>query len=175
MKVQLKRWTMDDQERLQAIMSQVDRSYLSNRLPDHYTLEDAAWWIGMAREKDGKEGVFRAIWLDGQCVGNISVEKKSDVYERDGEIGYMVREEAQGKGVMTEAVRLICQEAFDILKLERITGMVYAPHEASRQILRKNGFDLEGILRRGVCKHGQVYDLCIYGKVKPMERKKPSE
>ena len=33
--------------------------------------------------------------------------------------------------------------------------------------LEKNGFELEGLLKQAVDKNGNIYNLCIYGKVKP--------
>ena len=87
MKVELRKWTMDDCARMAEICTLLDRSYLSDQLPDPYTEDSAAWWINMALEKEGKEGVFRAILADGTVVGNISVERKQDVYRQDAEIG----------------------------------------------------------------------------------------
>lgn len=82
------------------------------------------------------------------------------------EIGYLLRTDMQSKGIMTEAVRQICGIAFQELELLRITGLVYTPNIASRRVLEKNGFALEGIMRQAVVKPGTVYDLCIYGKLK---------
>ena len=94
------------------------------------------------------------------------MEQKEDVYRRDGEIGYYLLKEYAGKGVMTEAVRRICEEAFVVLPLLRITGLVYEPNMASRRVLEKNGFVPEGRMRQAVWKDQQVYDLCIYGKLR---------
>ena len=105
MKVELRKWTMDDCARMAEICTLLDRSYLSDQLPDPYTEDSAAWWINMALEKEGKEGVFRAILADGMVVGNISVERKQDVYRQDAEIGYFLLTERWSKGIMTEAVR----------------------------------------------------------------------
>ena len=41
-------------------------------------------------DRDGKDGVFRAVCLDGKIVGNISVEQGTDVYRCGAEIGYML-------------------------------------------------------------------------------------
>ena len=67
---------------------------------------------------------------------------------------------------MTEAVRQACDAAFRQLDIVRITGAVYAPNLASRRVLEKNGFTLEGTLRSGVFKDGRLQDLCLYGKLK---------
>ena len=164
MKVELKKWSLDDKKQLMDICNSVERDYLSDRLPYPYTEECADWWLNMVLEHDGKDGVFRAIVADGKIVGNISVEQKSDVYRKDAEIGYMLITEEWSRGIMTEAVKKICEEAFAELPILRITGMVYAPNTASRRVLEKNGFELEGIMKNAVVKKGRIYDLCIYGK-----------
>lgn len=166
MKIELREWSMDDKESMANICNHVERDYLSNRLPYPYTIEDAKWWLNMASKQEGKEGVFRSIIVDGEIVGNISVEKKSDVYGKDGEIGYFLMTESWSKGIMTEAVRQICEIAFEKLDIIRITGLIYEPNVASRRVLEKNGFELEGVMKRAVVKGEKVYDLYIYGRLK---------
>ena len=166
MNIKLAKWTQEIKPELIKICNDVDRSYLSNRLPYPYTEESADWWVGMVSEHDGKDGVFRAIVADDNIVGNISVEQKSDVYCKDGEIGYLLLTDFWSKGIMTEAVRQICDIAFAELDIIRITGLVYAPNIASQRVLEKNGFVREGLQRNAVYKDGKVYDLCVYGKLK---------
>ena len=36
----------------------------------------------MVEEHKGKDGIFRAIEVDGKILGNISVEQDGDVYEK---------------------------------------------------------------------------------------------
>ena len=120
----------------------------------------------MAAEHDGKDGLFRAILADGQLAGSISIEQKADVYRKDAEIGYLLLTEYWGKGIMTESVGRICEMAFSELDIIRITGLVYEPNAASRRVLEKNGFVREGLMRNAVYKNGNVYDLCVYGKLK---------
>ena len=88
--VSLRPWTMEDKEDLARLCNGVDRSYVRNSLPFPYTEKDAEWWIGMTLDRDGKDGVFRAVCLDGKVVGNISVEQGTDVYRCGAEIGYML-------------------------------------------------------------------------------------
>ena len=169
MNVKLVKWTQENKHELIKICNEVDRSYLSNRLPYPYTEESADWWLGMVSEHDGKDGVFRAIAADGKIVGNISVEQKSDVYCKDAEIGYLLLTDCWSKGIATEAVRQICAEAFSELDIIRITGLVYAANIASARVLEKNGFAREGLQRNAVYKDGKIYDLCLFGKLKETE------
>ena len=59
MKITLKPWTEDLKQDLIHICNTVNRTYLTNRLPDPYTEESADWWLNMVREKDGTEGLIR--------------------------------------------------------------------------------------------------------------------
>ncbi|GAB6169563.1 GNAT family N-acetyltransferase [Clostridium carnis] len=164
MEFKLKKWEVEDKNRLTKICNEINREYLSNRIPYPYTEDDATWWINMTGEQEGKEGIFRAIIVDGNYVGNISVERKSDVSCKDAEIGYLLLTEKWSNGIMTKAVKEICEIAFDKLDIVRITGLVYKPNIASQRVLEKNDFVLEGIMRNAVFKNGNIYDMCIYGK-----------
>lgn len=166
MTLELMKWVPALKQELIDICNSVDRTFLSDRLPYPYTEESADWWLGMVSEHEGKDGVFRAISVDGKIVGNISVEQKADVYCKDGEIGYLLLTPCRSRGIMTEAVRQICEIAFSELDIIRITGLVYAPNIASRRVLEKNAFIQEGLQRNAVYKDGNIFDLCVYGKLK---------
>ena len=166
MEIKLVKWSEDLKGDLIDLCNKADRSFLSGRMPYPYTEEAAEWWLGMVSEHDGKDGLFRAIVVDGKVAGNISVEQKADVYCRDGEIGYLLLTDFWSKGIMTEAVRQICEAAFAELNIIRITGLVYAPNTASQRVLERNGFVKEGLQKNAVYKDGRIYDLCLYGKIK---------
>ena len=166
MTIELINWTSERKTELCRICNQVDRRYLSGRLPYPYTQADADWWLEQVANKEDSSGIFRAIVVDGQYAGNISVELKEDVYEQDAEIGYMLTDDFRSRGIMTQAVSQICDIAFCQLNIVRITGLVYAPNTASRRVLEKNGFALEGVMKNAVSKNGRLYDLCIYGKLR---------
>lgn len=131
-----------------------------------YTNESAEWWLNTIKGNEGKKGVFREIIVDGEIVGTISIEQKDDVYRKDSEIGYYLLQEVYSKGIMSEAVRQICEIAFETLDIIRITGLVYEPNIASRKVLERNGFLLEGKMEKAVIKNNNIFDLCIYGKVR---------
>lgn len=162
----LRQWTKDDIKELANLMNNADRSYLSNGLPYPYTDENARWWINMVADKEEKDGLYRAVIVDGKIVGMVSLEKKSDVFEKDADISYLLMTEYWGKGITTQAVRKICEEAFEKLDILRITGSVFEENEASKKVLTKVGFVLEGVMRNAVYKNGKVMDLYHYGLYK---------
>lgn len=120
MNIELRKWSIEDKEVLIKMCNSIDRSFLSDRLPNLYTNEPAEWWLNTVKDNEGKKGVFREIIVDGEIVGTISIEQKDDVYRKDSEI------------------------AFETLDIIRITGLVYEPNIASRKVLERNSFLLEG-------------------------------
>ena len=162
MTIDLHKWTSADREALMALCNAVDRTYLSDRLPYPYTEADADWWLGMVAGNDGKEGVWRAIVVDGQIVGSISVERKADENYAVGAIGYMILTPFWSQGIGTEAVRQICRFAFRELALERIIGEVFPENLASARVLEKNGFLLEETRAGAVMKGGKAMDVKVY-------------
>ena len=164
MTITLHNWKTDDKLVLMALCNAVDRTFLSDRLPYPYDEADADWWLGMVAENDGKEGVWRAIVVDGQIVGSISVERMADEERNVGSIGYMILTPWWSKGLGTEAVRQMCGIAFRELALERIIGEVFPENLASARVLEKNGFRLEETKVGAVVKGGKVMDVRVYVK-----------
>ena len=162
MTITLHNWKTDDKLVLMALCNAVDRTFLSDRLPYPYDEADADWWLGMVAENDGKEGVWRAIVVDGQIVGSISVERMADEERNVGSIGYMILTPWWSKGLGTEAVRQMCGIAFRELALERIIGEVFPENLASARVLEKNGFRLEETKAGAVVKGGKAMDVRVY-------------
>ena len=162
MTISLYHWKPSEREALMSLCNAVDRTFLSDRLPNPYTEADADWWLGMVAENEGKEGVWRAIVVDGQIVGSISVERMADEQRNVGSIGYMILTPFWSQGIGTEAVRQICGIAFRELALERIIGEVFPENLASARVLEKNGFRLEETKDGAVVKGGKAMDVRVY-------------
>ena len=77
MTITLHKWIFNDKPALMALCNAVDRTFLSDRLPNPYTEADADWWLEMVSENEGKEGVWRSIWADGQMIGSKDMIKES--------------------------------------------------------------------------------------------------
>ena len=164
MTITLHTWSTSDKPALISLCNVVDRTFLSDRLPNPYTEVDADWWLGMVVENDGKEGIWRSIWADSELVGSISVERNSDGQRNVGLIGYMILTPFWEQGIGTEAVRQICGIAFQELALDRIIGQVFPEHVASVRVLEKNGFRLEETVVEKVFNSGMARDVKLYRK-----------
>jgi [ribosomal protein S5]-alanine N-acetyltransferase len=140
---------------------------LRDTFPFPYTYADAEWYVNDCMEKADSSQIARAIEVDGEVVGSIGIFVKDDVYRKSGELGYWLSEEYWGKGIMSEAVKQICKEAFERFDIVRIFAEPFSYNTGSRRVLEKAGFTLEGILKQSVCKHDKIYDSCMYALFPP--------
>ena len=164
MEISIRNWTFADKQALMGLCNHVDRTFLSDRLPEPYTEADADWWLEMVAENEGKEGVWRSVFADGQLVGSISVERKAGEEYAVGELGYMILTPWWSRGIGTEAVRQMCRIAYEELGLERITATVFEGNRASERVLEKNGFRLEKQVPGGIMKGGKMRGVKVYQK-----------
>ncbi|MCG5250344.1 GNAT family N-acetyltransferase [Brevibacillus agri] len=79
-------------------------------------------------------------------------------------IGYFLAEAHWGKGFASEAVQMVVRFLMEEVNVNRIQAEVMPKNEPSKQVLRKNGFTLEGTLRQAALWSGKgIVDLEIYG------------
>ena len=136
---------------------------LRDVFPYPYILTDAQAFVNSCVEGDEDRQLCRAIEVDGHAVGSIGLFLGSDVYCMTAELGYWLAEEYWGRGIMTEAVKQMCEEGTEHWDdLVRIYAEPFAHNTSSRRVLEKAGFTLEGVMRCGVCKRGRIFDYCMY-------------
>ena len=135
---------------------------LRDVFPWPYRRQDAASFVAACIRSEGKGQLCRAIDVDGAAVGSIGLTRGTDVYRRSGELGYWLAEPLWGRGIMTAAVTAMCREGFEAWDIVRIHAQPFARNLASRRVLEKAGFTLEGTLRQSVYKNGEMLDACIY-------------
>lgn len=79
------------------------------------------------------------------------------------EVGFSVAAPARGRGVGTDALRLVCRWGFQALGLARIEWQAYVGNDASRRIAEKVGFRVEGSCRARLVQRGRRRDAWIGG------------
>jgi RimJ/RimL family protein N-acetyltransferase len=77
------------------------------------------------------------------------------------EIGYWMRPEGRGRGLMTRATRLASAWAFDELGLAVISWYALVGNEPSLRVAEAAGYRLEGTLRLGVKHRGKREDTWV--------------
>lgn len=135
---------------------------LRDAFPYPYTQEDAETYVGSCVNEDFTCQLTRAIVVNGEAVGSIGVFLGTDVYRKSAELGYWLAEPFWKNGIMSAAVRQICEDAFARFDIVRIHAEPFAFNKGSRQVLEKAGFALEGTLRKSVYKNGAMQDSCLY-------------
>ena len=81
-------------------------------------------------------------------------------------IGYNLLPEYWNKGYATEITKAIVKHLFEVVDIERIEALVMQGNDASRRVLEKSGFIVEGILRHFTKIYNDYYDVYYYGMIK---------
>jgi|DewCreStandDraft_4_1066084.scaffolds.fasta_scaffold131532_1 RimJ/RimL family protein N-acetyltransferase len=171
----LREWTENDKDELIAIANEED-VYINLRdaFPHPYTENDAVNWIDFARNEKNK-GLFFAIEVDKKLAGSIGITLKTDIYRKNAEIGYFLSKKFRGKGIMTNAVKIIVKYIFDNKDIIRIYAEPMAKNIASRKVLENAGFSCEAILKNYIIKQDTILDSCIYSLLKENWNNKENE
>ncbi len=138
--------------------------YLRDGFPSPYSLEDAQTFISNALNSDPIT-VF-AIANRSEAIGCIGFTFGNDVHRYSAELGYWLAEPFWGRGIMTKAVKSITEYAINDLKMNRVFAEPYCTNLASKKVLEKAGYTLEGIMKSNVFKDGNLLDQFLYSFVK---------
>jgi [ribosomal protein S5]-alanine N-acetyltransferase len=82
-------------------------------------------------------------------------------------LGYYLNHSYNGHGYTTEAVRLVVDHAFEVLKLHRIEAGVMPHNIGSIRVLEKAGFHKEGLSKKNVKINGRWEDHLHFAIVNP--------
>ena len=82
------------------------------------------------------------------------------------EIGLWLLPDFWGKGIMSEALPLICDYGFNQLDLHRIEGFVESNNQNCKRGMAKLDFEYEGTMKDCEIKNGQFISIDIYAKLK---------
>jgi ribosomal-protein-alanine N-acetyltransferase len=146
-----------------------DRDIYTNtlRIPFPYREADADQFLRIAAEAATKHGHLLHFAIrdeSEQAIGGCGFDGLC--YGHRAEIGYWLAKPFWGRGIMTNVVHALCDFAFRQWKLVRITAHVFVFNPASARVLEKNGFELEGVLRKHHHKDGRFIDSRLYALVK---------
>lgn len=113
--------------------------------------------------KKKKSYVFGIVLRDENTVIGIIELAKINYKDRNAEIGYWLGKRYWSKGIMTDAVKLILKFGFRKLKLHRINAALFEENIASKRVLEKSGFKLEGRIRETRFRYGKWHNELRYG------------
>lgn len=105
------------------------------------------------------------VELDGTPVGNVSwhpVFYGPNLASRAYNIGIGLGEGFRGRGIGSQAQRLLAEHLFATTDVRRVEASTDVENVAEMRALEKAGFVLEGILRSAQSRADGVHDLASY-------------
>lgn len=167
MKCRIRKWELSDAKDLAAALSNRKvQDNLRDGLPYPYTEQDGKEFISAMLSADENETFAFAITVNNMVIGSIGIFRQGNIHRQTAELGYYIAEEYWGKGIMTEAVKQICEYVFANSDIIRIYAEPFAYNIASCRALEKAGFQYEGTLRGNAVKNGKVIDMKMYSLLK---------
>mgnify|MGYP003623229237 CR=1 FL=1 len=162
----LREWALDDVHYVVKNANNINVwNNLTEGFPQPYTEQASIDYINSQNGKP-KPHEF-AIVVDNNAVGGVSVFPRDNIYHITAEIGYWLGEAYWGKGIMTEAVKLISEYMFRDFDIIKIFAGVFDYNTPSMRVLEKAGFVKEAILTKGAIKNNKISDLHYYSLFKP--------
>lgn len=166
-RVHLRPFARTDAERISALLATPDVSATTLNLPYPYPDDAATAWIATHAQRARGGSLTWAIVRshDNRLMGAITLGITAS--HRRGNLGYWIGVPFWNHGYMSEVVRLVTAYGLDDRHLVRVQAGCFPRNGASRRVLEKAGFMLEGILRGYVLKDGTPEDVAMYARLGP--------
>ncbi|MCA1725229.1 MAG: GNAT family N-acetyltransferase [Thermomicrobia bacterium] len=166
----MRRYTEDDARPLFAAVME-SQAHLRQWLPwanTYHSLDDA---IEFVRRQTGHWALSGHVGMaifsraDGTYLGATGFTVRS-LAVPSFEIGYWLRQSAEGHGYMSEAVRLATTFLFDRLSAQRVFIRCDARNARSKAVAERLGFTFEGCHRRDeIGTGGIIRDTLVYALI----------
>jgi ribosomal-protein-alanine N-acetyltransferase len=128
------------------------------------SIDEAMDHIKMIQDKiETNEGINWAITLKDspRMIGIIGHYRIRWEHFRS-EIGYMLLPEYHGKGLITEAIKLMIKYGFDDMGMHSLEAIIDPGNTASARVLEKNNFVKEAHILQNEFYDGRFLDTVIY-------------
>jgi ribosomal-protein-serine acetyltransferase len=121
-----------------------------------------ATWAWEAWDR-GEHYELSILARDGTYLGSAGLSV--DATTMSANLQYWVRTSATGRGVASEAARLVSRWAIQALGLQRVEIFISDHNVPSQMAARKSGAHLEGVLRNKIRWDGRPYDAHVFSFV----------
>ena len=117
--------------------------------------------------KSGEGDHLLVAEIEGEVVGVIGLHTSSRPrVNHKAEVGMMVHDDWQGKGVGAALMRAVIELADKWLNLTRIELTVFTDNESAIALYRKFGFEIEGTLRKYAFRDGEFVDAFAMARIR---------
>lgn len=132
-----------------------------------YSIDESRQFISSrAQAADSDEWYSFGVFAKdtGAFLGGVGLNFINRVHQM-GNLGYWVRTAAAGRGIATEAARLMARFAFEKVGLHRVEIVAAIPSIASQRVAEKTGAVREGVLRNRLLIRGVPYDAMLFSLI----------
>lgn len=160
--LRLRRLSDDDVPRIVEACSDARTQHWLGQMPSPYTEDDAREWmqLNLEGEATGKKLTWAITGRDSDdLLGAINIFDISDI---DCEIGYWAHPEARGRGLTSEAMRVVTAYAFRELGVRRVRALAALDNAASRHVIESAGLTQSGVERLGTTLRTGPADIALY-------------
>ncbi len=124
-----------------------------------FTREGHLYWLHEVVEKGRACQMVICDKADDKPLGSVYIRDIDHTHHK-GEYGIFIGEEtARGRGIGTQAAKLMIKHGFEELGLHRIYLRALAGNDQAVRSYEKAGFEHEGYLRDDVCINGKYVDI----------------
>jgi RimJ/RimL family protein N-acetyltransferase len=128
-----------------------------------FTKEQIEAWCESLATKEGRVDCAIVSKETGEYLGEV-VLNQIDELNRSANFRIALRgDKYYGKGIGTEAARLMLEYGFNVLELHRIDLEVFAFNPRAIRVYEKLGFVREGVRREVLFMDGQYHDAIVMG------------
>lgn len=140
--------------------------WMTRQFPHPYSLRDAQQWVEFAAGEG--RGVHFAIEVKGALAGGIGITLPAGERAGTAILGYWLGHAYWGRGIATQAVRLLSAHALRDGELRRLEASVFADNLASAKVLEKAGFVREALLKAYYLdRSDEICDGFLYARIVP--------
>lgn len=147
------------------------RAQLADALAQRLSLEQMARAFA---EGTGWRWLLLPAGDDRQVIGSVAVNNVVRGFHHSANLGYALDEQAQGQGLMREALATVIEHVFSAaVNLHRLQAAVRPENARSLRLLQHLGFERIGLARDYLCIDGAWRDHLLLERLNPHFRSPP--
>jgi len=130
--------------------------------PRRFSRDEAAAWIDRAIGESVRPGYGRRALVlkeTGELVGDAGILRLELMSRERNDLGWILAERFQGRGLATEAARALARHAF-ACGLDTLWSNMAVDHTASRRVAERLGMTLVATFRNA---RNRNFETCLYG------------
>ncbi|WP_411169617.1 GNAT family N-acetyltransferase [Clostridium sp. MB05] len=148
-----------------------NKAFFEETLPprgdEYYEMENFKEIIKELVEEQKNDIVYMYLIKDlkGKVIGRINITSIQRGSFNKAELGYRIGKDYQGKGVATNAAKIVLEKSLKEHKLHRIEAGTSSDNIGSQIVLIKNGFQFVGKYNKYIYQGDKWHDSILFERV----------